>query len=91
MSNTESPSAATGYVSSFVVAYQVEGVTPEQATRIQAAVQRALETNVPELIGAAAEAPVIRSGWKGPRVHDRAVLGVRVEARQHAPEEYDVR
>lgn len=82
--------ADTGYLASFVVSFQVEGVTAEQAAVMRAAVQRTLATNLPELIGAAAEAPVQAAGQRIDWT-DRKVLAVRVEGRQHAPAQYTVR
>ncbi|MFA5712281.1 hypothetical protein [Mycolicibacterium sp.] len=69
---------ATGYLTSFAVTYQIEGVDADVAARIAAGVQRALETNLPEMIAAAAEAGA-----------DRRVLGIRVERRGALVEEYD--
>lgn len=80
----------TGYLASFVVSYQVEGVTAKQAAAVRAAVQRTLATNLPDLIGAAAEAPVQAQGQRLDWA-DRKVLAVRVEGGQHAPAEYRVR
>lgn len=82
--------SAVGYLSSFAVTYQIEGVTEAQARAIAAAVERTLNTNLAELIGAAAEAPVLRAGWQRDWA-DRAVLGVQVERRGDLVEEYDVR
>lgn len=73
----------TGYLTSFAVSYQLEGVTAEEAAHIADTVQRTLATNLPDLIGYLANAQVDGT--------DRKVLAVRVEAQQRRPEEYDIR
>lgn len=80
---------SAGYLTSLAITYQVEGVTGEQAARIAAAVERTLATNLPELLGAAAEAPVQAQGQRIDWT-DRKVLAVRVERRGALVEEYDV-
>ncbi len=87
MSNTQIASGTTGYLTSFALTYQIEGVTEEQAARIAAAVKRTLETNVSELIGAAAESPVQTDSRRIDA--DRKVLAVRVETRGSLVEEYE--
>lgn len=61
----------SGYLTEFIVSYQLEGdVSEAVATRVAEAVRAALRTNVPELAAAAAEV--------GP---DRTVTHVRVQQR----------
>ncbi|SKV05589.1 Uncharacterised protein [Mycobacteroides abscessus subsp. bolletii] len=72
----------TGYLTSFAAAYQVEGVTQPEATAIASRVQQALTNALDEI------ATTIAFDEAG---HDRKVLAVRVVARCHKPEEYDIR
>ena len=81
MTTTTTDAPAVGYLTSFAAMYQVEGVTEAQAATIASRVQQALTHALDEL------ATTIAFDEAG---RDRRVLAVRVEARHHAPEEYDL-
>lgn len=79
------PSTATnttGYLTSFAVTYQVEGVTEAHAAVVAARVQQELANALEEL------ATTIAFDEAG---GDRRVLAVRVERQGALVEEYDVR
>ncbi|WP_100523080.1 hypothetical protein [Mycobacteroides abscessus] len=81
MTTNTANAPAVGYLTSFAAAYQVEGVTEEQAVAIESRVRQALASTLEEL------ATTIAFDVAG---IDRRVLAVRVDAQHHAPEGYDL-
>lgn len=71
-----------GYLTSFAATYQIEGVTEDQAARIAAEVQTALQDALANL---ATEQSTTAA------TANARVLAVRVERRGALVEEYDVR
>lgn len=72
----------TGYLTSFAATYQIEGVTEDQAARIAAEVQTALQDALANLANKKSTTAATANA---------RVLAVRVERRGALVEEYDVR
>lgn len=71
-----------GYLTSFAATYQIEGVTEDQAARIAAEVQTALQDALANLANEKSTTAATANA---------RVLEVRVERRGALVEEYDVR
>jgi hypothetical protein len=77
--------ASTGYLAQIDVKYQIEGLTPAQAARVQDAVAAAIERSLHATInGAIVDVATVAYVNKTSRITHREVIA-------HAVEEYDVR